>query len=815
MKSGLDNFRSMSVRKLKAFLTSHKVDISDCLEKTDLVNKVEYHGLHWHVDGKDPAPAAPQAKAQGGGSGRSGTGRSGGSETASRDDTTPNDGDGDDSKDEGVGAGYVSQQNDCKAYTDVSLGEDNVPFDKEAEARVAAEAKLQQREQEAVKRERERNIKILIDGGINWKNKGKLAEAIDCYEKALKMDTNHPRARRQLAICLSDLGSALRCEGRTEEGFHSYHRSLAADCEYAAAWYNLGVCYAEKRQMDQAQVHYQMCLKFDPLYAEAHNNLGAHFKDRGNTTKAIEHYQAAVAARPAFVLPYSNLAACFHCMGNVNDAQKAGETAIAIDANYSEAHNNLGSIYLDQGLVERAVASFQRCLDLAPDNERFKADSNKMLALNFLRPLTKGGKKPCTDAEDDAAVTRLLQVIWKEHKKFGDKYMRRYRQFTKWGNNKRKDRKIRVGFLSSDFKTHSVSFFIESPLRFMDPNAISVYCYFSGPGDGKTQTVFKQICPAGRWRDLEGVSVDGICQMIRDDTIDILVELGGHSAGSRLDVMARKPAPVSMTWIGYANTTGLPCVDYRLTDAIADPLNTKQKFSEKLIRMPSPCAFLCYKPNADVPPVAPLPGLKNGYITFGSFNALGKINDDVMMLWCRVLRAIPNSRFIMKCKHFASNEIKQRFIRKFERLGVSLDRVTLMSQTPTIAEHMALYSKIDLALDSFPYAGTTTTTEALYMGVPVVTLQRKASPIHAQNVGASLLHRIKGLSAYAADSEDQYVQICADAFTNLKRLSIVRSTLRMSMDKSPLCDGPNFCRVLEGVFKDMWGCYCDGTKMKY
>lgn len=648
-----------------------------------------------------------------------------------------------------------------------------------------------------------------------WQDRGHLPNAIVHYEAALSLDRSNESIMRALAIACSDLGSAVRGEDRKEEGKAWYYRALAADCKYPAAWYNLGVCYAEERKMDQAQVHYQMCIHFDPVYAEAHNNLGAHYKDLGQNDKAIWHYKEAARSKPTFCLPLSNLASLYHGMGRVELAQEAGETAIRIDPNFAEAHNNLGSVYLDQGLSEKAVASFQRCLDLDPHNERLKADNNKLLALNYLLPNCPSDA-PEESKESVDAVNQLNNEIGEAHKAYGRKFGRKYPPYTHWPNLRTFDRPIRVGFLSSDFKTHSVSFFAEAPLRYLNQREIEFYCYFQGPGDTKTEMVFKRICDPKRWRNLEYVNLETICNTIRADKIDILVELGGHSAGSRLDVMARKPAPIGVTWIGYANSTGLTTVDYRITDSIADPYNTKQTYTEQLVRMPDPFCFLCYTPNMDVPPVSPLPALSKGYITFGSFNALGKINDQVLELWCRVLNAIPTSRFFMKCKHFASDELSQRFINKFKQHGIDVSRLTLLPMTPTIAQHMALYSQIDIAVDSFPYAGTTTTAESLYMGVPVVTWYRKTAPIHAQNVGASLMARIPGMSeAFVATSKQGYVDLCVKWANDIPALAQIRENLRPSMLVSPLCDGPAFAKKLEKVFRDMWEAYCKGKKMTY
>jgi len=222
--------------------------------------------------------------------------------------------------------------------------------------------------------------------------------------------------------------------------------------------------------------------------------------------------------------------------------------------------------------------------------------------------------------------------------------------------------------------------------------------------------------------------------LIRRDQIDILVELGGHAAGNRQDIVVLKPAPIMATWIGYANTTGLSCVDYRITDGLADPVTTHQQFSETLVRTPDPCAFLCYTGTKKSRECTGCRGLKKGYITFGSFNALHKLTDQAFELWCRVLDAVPKSKLFLKNKPMASDKIRNGYIKRFADRGVSADRLILKSHVSSREEHMNCYLDIDVALDPFPYAGTTTSAEALWMGCPFITLNRVKFPIHAQNV---------------------------------------------------------------------------------
>jgi predicted O-linked N-acetylglucosamine transferase (SPINDLY family) len=347
-----------------------------------------------------------------------------------------------------------------------------------------------------------------------------------------------------------------------------------------------------------------------------------------------------------------------------------------------------------------------------------------------------------------------------------------------------------------------------------------------------------------------------VSELIRRDQIDILVELTGHTAGNRLDVMAHKPAPICVTWIGYPNTTGLPTVDYRITDEIADPSETKQEYVESLVRLPG--SFLCYSPPQDAPEVSVAPCVQNGTITFGSFNNLAKVNDKVISIWCTILKkglsflscsapflpsnllffsfSVPGSRFLMKCKPFACVSIRKKFLERFEAEGVETKRIDLLPLLPTTSEHLSSYSMVDVSLDTYPYAGTTTTCESLFCGVPVVTYQRVKYPFHAHNVGASLLSRIKGMEKFIATSESevssagffpvphhsyfffsflfptifQYIDIAIKTASDLKALAELRKNLRSMMLASSLCDGKSFVKGLEDVYAKMWKKYCDG-----
>jgi predicted O-linked N-acetylglucosamine transferase (SPINDLY family) len=308
----------------------------------------------------------------------------------------------------------------------------------------------------------------------------------------------------------------------------------------------------------------------------------------------------------------------------------------------------------------------------------------------------------------------------------------------------------------------------------------------------------------GTWKDVAHLTEEELANVIRADKVDILLELTGHTANNRLGTMARRPAPVQATWIGYPNSTGLRSIDYRFTDAICDPLDTTQTFTEQLVRLPG--CFLCYTPAHDAPEVAPLPAVRNGYITFGSFNALAKQTPEVLAVWARILRSIPASRLVLKNKPFACDVVRQKFWAVFESHGISRDRVDLLPLTLATKDHLSQYGLMDICLDPWPYAGTTTTAEALFMGVPCLTL---AGRCHAHNVGASLVSAIGLERDWVATSIDEYVAKAQELSSDVEALVELRTGLRRKMERSVLCDAVRFVDQLESTYRDLWNIWVE------
>ncbi|HEC04157.1 MAG TPA: hypothetical protein ENI81_11545, partial [Phycisphaerales bacterium] len=367
------------------------------------------------------------------------------------------------------------------------------------------------------------------------------------------------------------------------------------------------------------------------------------------------------------------------------------------------------------------------------------------------------------------------------------------------------DRRLRIGYISPDFCGHSVSYFFEPILEAHDAEAVEVYGY--GDVSCPDQVTEELKVKFGHYRNICGLRDQEVAKMIEQDKIDILVDLAGHTSGNRLGVMARKPAPVQVTYLGFPDTTGMGQIDYRLTDETADPPDAQRFHTEKLVFLPG--GFLCYKPPGFAPPVNSLPAIEKGCFTFGSFNNNCKIQPDMMRLWAEILKRRESSRLLLKFGGGDDPAVRDHYLREFESFGISRERVDICGRKPTI-EHFRMYGRVDMALDTYPYNGTTTTCEAMWMGVPTLSLAGKA---HASRVGLSILSRM-GLGDFATSTPAEYVEKAVAFSGELDNLAKIRASLRSMMFNSPLCDKKRFTKSLEAAYRAMWRQWCDGSQME-
>ncbi len=492
----------------------------------------------------------------------------------------------------------------------------------------------------------------------------------------------------------------------------------------------------------------------------------------------------------------------------INDmpgAETAFRRASELDPRNVEAHLYLGIILANQQRAGDADIAYRSALALAPHRpdiahaySRILADTARTEeAIAVIRAAQKHAPGDVSLQDKLCCLLNYLagvspEEVFAAHTQFGRLVgspppMHRI-------TDRSPDRKFRIAYLSGDLREHSVSYFLEGLLEHHDPERFEVWCYHVGPPDDKATPRLRSKVP--NWRHLFPVSDEDLSAFIAADRIDILIELAGHAQGNRLTAVARAPAPVIASYIGYPNTTGVPAVGYRIVDSLTDPPGTDQWATETLIRLDG--CFLCYRPFDAAPQVRPRdPGRP---ITFGSFNNLAKLSIPTIDLWARLLARVPHSRLTLKGRGLNDPFVRTRILSRLAACGISPDRLDLAGHTKTTAEHLTQYHDIDIALDPFPYAGTTTTCESLWMGVPVVTL---AGRVHAGRVGVSLLTAVN-LPELIAATESDYLSIAANLAADAPRLANLRATLRNLLRQSTLCNARAHTARLETAYRTMW-----------
>lgn len=612
--------------------------------------------------------------------------------------------------------------------------------------------------------------------GIVLNATGRSEEALTYYKKALAVNPN-------AADVYTNLGCAFRQLQRIDEAVKSFKKAIAIEPNDAIAHYNLGIVLKAHGSTSKAISSFQKAVELKPNFAEAYNNLGNAFKETGDGARAIQSFGRAVEKKPDYVDAHVNMGSMHQVLGNNRQAVSCYQKALEINPEFAEAHNNLGSAFCDLGNLIESQACYRKALELKPDYT--EAHSNLLFGMNYDPELTN---QTMSDAANE---------WWQQH---GIPIANRFSHQPQQDNR----RKLKIGYVSPDFRQHSVSHFFLPLMSAHDDKKVEVFCYSDEKHPDVITDRIRQL--SHHWRWIADMTNDDVAAQIFEDRIDILVDLAGHTAGNRLPVFARKPAPVQATWLGYPNTTGLSVIDYRITDAVADPEGeTDQYYSETLIRLPH--GFLCYAPNWDTPAIAKLPASESGTVTFGSFNNLAKINSRVIAAWSKILDFIPNSRLLLKGKQLSDEFSQKRFFELFSQNGICADRIKMLPTTRNIPEHLNLYSAVDIGLDPFPYNGTTTTCEALWMGVPVISL---CGDRHASRVGASILTRI-GCKDLITKTEKDYIKKAVELAGNLKRLVRLRAGMRLNVQQSPLCDAESFGREMERTYRSMWQNWCSGN----
>ena len=665
---------------------------------------------------------------------------------------------------------------------------------------------------------------------------------------------------RAEAICRAVVAAAPKCapawcrladvykaQDRPADAADCYRKALAAEPNQPSVHNSLGILYARRRDYAAAEVSFRNALRLQPDHAKAFNNLGNVLSELGKTAEAVTAYRQAYHLGYRDPLLHDNLAQMHHRggdpraeeaqlqkalrakpddpdllkrLGSALVAQVQFDPAIAcfrravrLRADDADAHWRLGDAYSGQGSLDRAIDSLKTAVRLKPDEANYHhhlgaaymtlgelaeaqacfrrgielAPANDRLHSSLLFAL-------CYDPDADPAA------VLAEHRRWADRHAPAG-PTPVHANDRTPGRRLRVGYVSPDFRGHPVGRFIEPALVNHDPAQVEVFCYdeFQRPPDPLTA---RQQAKVKNWRNVRGLSDEKLAEQVRADGIDVLVDLAGHTASHRLKAFALKPAPVQVTYLGYPNTTGVPAIDYLLTDAVADPRDRPCYLTEEPVRLPT--GFCCFLPRTDVPDVSPLPAAKNGYVTFGSLHGQSKLNGKVIDLWAAVLKAVPAAKLLF-ARHTMAGEARDRLVRMFAARGVAGDRLRFRQLAAGTGEYWTVYGDVDISLDPFPWTGHTTSCESLWMGVPVVTLFGQA---HAGRMVASVLAHA-GLHDWVAETPQGYVGLAKQWAGRLPELATLRAGMRDRLKKSDLCNAVGFARGLEEAYRAMWRRWCE------
>ena len=585
------------------------------------------------------------------------------------------------------------------------------------------------------------------------------------------------------ALAWKVLGASLKRTGQIEEALTALQKTAELDAQDAEAHSNLGNTQRQLGHMEAAVKSCRRAIALNPEFAQAHSNLGNALLDLGQLEEAIACYRAALKINPRYAEAHSNLGTALLESGQLDEAVLCFEQSIWLNPDFAPAYNNLGTAQRERGQQDDALQNFKRALELRPDF--LKARSNILFTCNLM--------------PDQHAAPMLAEA-----RRYGDAVAAKVKAFTEWDNDPDPQRQLRIGLVSGDLRDHPVARLLESVLAALQRQAhgrIEVLLYSTHLQSDAVSERLKAHCLI--WRRAAELSDADLAREIRADGVDILIDLSGHTAHNRLPLFAMKPAPVQASWLRYMASTGVRAIDYLIADPWTVPDSALGNFTEKVWRLPRSC--LCMTaPEIDIA-VSPLPALANGYVTFGCFNNLSKINLKVIAAWAKILQAVPNSRLFLKAGQYSETGVRHRLEESFTNLGIKADRL-IMEGISTRQSHFESLQKIDVALDTFPYAGVSTTAETLWMGIPVLALSGNRV---LSRLGVSLLNNA-GLPEWVANDVDDYVARAVQHAGDVKRLAALRSTLRAQVLASPVFDAEQFALHFEEAMRGMWAAWCEG-----
>jgi predicted O-linked N-acetylglucosamine transferase (SPINDLY family) len=606
---------------------------------------------------------------------------------------------------------------------------------------------------------------------------------------ARRLDESIAAARRAVelsplnAMAHYNAGVALHEKGMIDEAIAELRCALHLNPQYAQAMNDLGVCFVSQGKHEAAIALYLAAVRVAPEFSEAHNNLGVALLDCGRLDESIDSFIAALKIHPDYVEALNNLGNLLVERGQLDDAVRILSRAIRLNPELAEVHNNLGNALKSSGRLDEALSAYQQAVEFSPENSRFH--SNLVYAELF---------------HPDYGEREIRRGLIDWNTRHGNRLTSPVQGHL---NVPLPDRRLRIGYISPDFRDHVIGRNVLPLLREHDHEQFEIFCYARLNRRDQATQCFERHCD--NWRDITGLSDERVARMISDDRIDILIDLAMHLSDNVLPILARRPAPIQIAFAAYPGSTGLHAIDYRMSDPYLDsPGKAESNYAEKTIGLPE--TFWCYDPRAIPGPVdetlrvSPLPALTTGQITFGCLCEFCKINPKLLGLWAGALKRVAGSRLLMLAP---PGESRQRILENFGTFGIGAERFMFVARQPRL-DYLRTYDLIDICLDTLPYNGHTTSLDAMWMGVPVVT---RVGDTVAGRAGWSQLNNL-GLTELAARTDDQFINIAANLATDLPKLADLRADLRQRMELSPLMDARRFARNIENAYRGVWREWC-------
>jgi protein O-GlcNAc transferase len=607
--------------------------------------------------------------------------------------------------------------------------------------------------------------------GFFLQTQHRFSEAEKSYRRALLIQPNYADAHNHL-------GSALQEQGHFAQAEASYRQALSIQANYPSALCNLGTLLASQNRVSEAESCYRTGLRIQPIFPDCYFGLGNLLMHQGRLDEAAAAFDSALKQKPAYVEALCNLGNILKDQNRFEESEINYRKAIEIAPTYANAHNCLGTLLLEQGRLDAAKQSYQNCLLVSSEN--MVAHSNLLLLL----------------ATDPGCSSH--QYL-EELRIYAAKVLNKAKPYTSWPavDATAKVTTLKIGLISGDFRHHPVGFFLENVLSHLNTERIELTAYSTHAHEDTLTARIKPYFKA--WNQLVGMDDEAAARRIHADGMHILIDLAGHTANNRLPVFAWKPAQIQVSWLGYFASTGVPGMDYVLADPVAVPPAHQDQFTETVWYLPNTRLCFSSPTTSETIEVAALPALCNGYLTFGCFQGMAKLTDQVLALWGRVFKALPQARLRLQNRYMTSPIARQEMQQRLSQVGISEERVTLVGPV-TRDVYLASHAEVDMILDTFPYTGGTTTCEALWMGVPTLTL---AGDTMLSLQGASMLE-CAGLTEWIAKDKDDYVARAVELSSNLEALAALRAGLREKVLASPLFDAQLFARNFEDALHGMW-----------